>query len=74
MIKHEHDTADLLIRKYRAVSSDYKLPEGGCNTFRTLLNGLHKLEEDVHHHIQKEDNIIFPRILQLAASLSDSSP
>lgn len=36
---------------------------------RALLHGLHELELDLHRHIHKENNILFPRALQLEAAL-----
>ncbi|MCA9047130.1 MAG: iron-sulfur cluster repair di-iron protein [Planctomycetaceae bacterium] len=73
MMEHEHDTAGQALREIRAASSDFTLPEGGCNTFRALLDGLRELEADLHQHIHKENNILFPRASRLAAQLHDGS-
>ena len=58
---------------FRAASSDFTVPEGGCNTFRAMLDGLEELEADLHRHIHKENNVLFPRASQLAAKLSGGS-
>ncbi len=73
MMEHEHDAADQALKSIRAVSSDFTLPEGGCNTFRAMLDGLQELESDLHRHIHKENNVLFPRASQLAAKLSGAS-
>ena len=73
MMEHEHDIAGQALRDIREASSDFTLPEGGCNTFRAMLDGLRELELDVHRHIHKENNVLFPRASRLAAELSGAS-
>lgn len=73
MMEHEHDIANQALKNIRAASSDFTLPEGGCNTFRAMLDGLQELEADLHRHIRKENNVLFPRASQLAAKLSGTS-
>ncbi|QDU44772.1 Iron-sulfur cluster repair protein YtfE [Symmachiella dynata] len=73
MMEHEHDIAGQALRDIRAASSDFTLPDGGCNTFRAMLDGLRELEADLHRHIHKENNVLFPRASQLAAELGEAS-
>jgi regulator of cell morphogenesis and NO signaling len=70
MMEHEHDTAGRALQEIRTASSDFTLPEGGCNTFRAMLDGLHELEQDLHRHIHKENNVLFPRAARIAAERS----
>ena len=70
MMEHEHDAAGQALKAIRAASSNFTLPEGGCNTFRAMLDGLHELENDLHRHIHKENNVLFPRASHMAAELS----
>ena len=70
MMEHEHDVAGQALRDIRESSSDFTLPDGGCNTFRAMLDGLRELESDLHRHIHKENNVLFPRISKLATKLS----
>ncbi len=60
-MEHEHDSADQALRSMRRLSDDYRAPLGACNTFRGLMAGLAELEEDLHLHIHKENNILFAR-------------
>jgi regulator of cell morphogenesis and NO signaling len=69
MMEHEHDVAGQALKTMRETTSDYALPVGGCNTFRAMLDGLRELEYDLHQHIHKENNILFPRASRLAAEL-----
>jgi regulator of cell morphogenesis and NO signaling len=61
MMEHEHDDAGQALARLRELSDGYTPPEGACNTFRALLDGLAELEADLHVHIHKENNILFPR-------------
>lgn len=59
----EHDSAGEALRKLRALTNDYTVPAGACNTWRALWHGLEALEHDLHQHIHLENNILFPRAL-----------
>ncbi len=61
--EHEHATAALA--EMRRLSSGYEAPEGGCPGFRALLHDLAALEADLHQHIHLENNILFPRAIEL---------
>lgn len=64
MMEHEHDHAGDALSRIRAATSDYRVPEDACNTYRAMLDGLRRLELDLHQHIHKENNILFPRAVQ----------
>jgi regulator of cell morphogenesis and NO signaling len=65
MMVMEHDNAGEVLRELRAVTTDYKLPEDACTSFRTLYNGLLEFEADLHQHIHLENNILFPRAIAM---------
>lgn len=64
----EHDTAGSGLEDMRRLSDAYTPPDWACNTYRALLDGLHELELDLHQHIHKENNILFPRALAIEES------
>ena len=66
----EHDAAGGALESMRRLTDGYAPPEWACNTYRALLDGIHDLELDLHQHIHKENNILFPRALELEAALS----
>lgn len=70
MMEHEHDEAGQALKEIRAASSDFALPDGGCNTFRAMLDALRELEYDLHRHIHKENSILFPKAMERAAELT----
>ncbi len=60
VMEHEHDSAGAALRRLRTLTDGYSTPEWGCPTYRALMDGLRRLEEDTHLHIHKENNILFP--------------
>ena len=73
VMEHEHDVAGQALARLRQLTKDYRPPEDACPTYRALLDRLSRLEADLHRHIHKENNILFPRAAQLEASLSDAA-
>ena len=68
MMLFEHDTAGDALAKLRQVTSSYALPADACPTFHAFYLGLQELEQDLHLHIHKENNILFPRAEALETS------
>jgi len=61
----DHDDAGELTARIRKITDNYRLPEGACPTYRALFDGLAEFERDLHQHVHLENNILFPRALQL---------
>ena len=64
----EHDRAGHMVREIRELAKDYTVPEGACPTYRAMLDGLHEFEQDLHQHVHLENNILFPRAVELEAT------
>lgn len=67
MMMMEHDSAGDLLRKMREVSKNYNLPADACMSFQMLYRALEEFEADLHQHIHLENNILFPRAVELEA-------
>lgn len=65
MMRLEHDTAGDLLRKMRLVTNDYALPDDACPSFSALYSRLAEFEADLHQHIHLENNLLFPRAVEL---------
>lgn len=63
----EHESAGNLTAKLRLLTDGFTPNAEACNTHRALLAGLAEFEADLHRHVHKENNILFPRALALAA-------
>ena len=68
----EHDNAGGGLEEMRTLTDNFTPPEWACNTYRALFDALNTLEKDMHLHIHKENNILFPRALELEAQLSNN--
>jgi regulator of cell morphogenesis and NO signaling len=69
MMMAEHDTDGERLRKLREISNDYTLPADACPSFTALYAGLEDLERDLHQHIHLENNVLFPRSIELEHKL-----
>lgn len=70
MMMLEHDTAGDILQKIRKASTDYTVPSDGCISYRTLYGALEALEKDLHQHIHLENNMLFPRAVEMEATPS----
>lgn len=61
----EHDQAGGALAKMRALTDGFTAPDWACNTYRAMLDALAQLEHDLHQHVHKENNILFPRAIAL---------
>jgi regulator of cell morphogenesis and NO signaling len=60
----EHEHAGDALAQIRALTDDYALPPDACNTYRALFDALQQLERDLHEHVHKENNILFPKAIR----------
>ena len=70
MMMMEHENAGLLLKQMRALTSDYKVPADGCVSYQTLYRALEAFESDLHQHIHLENNILFPRAVEMEGTMS----
>lgn len=68
MMMFEHDTAGELLRELRDATSNYTTPEDGCISYRTLYQALAAFEQDLHEHIHLENNLLFPRAVEMESA------
>lgn len=65
MMMVEHDRAGELVKEIRVLSSNYAAPSDGCLSYQTLYAAFAALEKDLHQHIHLENNILFPRAVEV---------
>lgn len=59
-LESEHDAAASSLERIRELSDDYEIPDGACTSYRNMLDRLQMLESDMHRHVHKENNVLFP--------------
>lgn len=67
MMMNEHTSEGDRFRKIEELSSNYTAPPDACNTYRVTFALLKEFEQDLHLHIHLENNILFPKAIELEA-------
>lgn len=65
----EHDSAGDLVKRIRRASNEYKAPADACTSYQATYQELRQFEEDLHLHVHLENNILFPRAVELEAAV-----
>lgn len=63
----EHDRAGELMRQIRRLSDGFRPPPDACNTYRAAFAKLEEFEDDLHRHVHLENNVLFPKALEIEA-------
>lgn len=61
----EHETAGSLLEVMRAETQSYLPPADACPMLVGLYDGLNGFERDLHRHVHLENNLLFPRAIEL---------
>jgi regulator of cell morphogenesis and NO signaling len=70
VMEHEHDSAGAALSRMRVLTGSFVTPADGCASYQTLMERLAQVEADLHLHIHKENNILFPKAASLEAGLA----
>ena len=63
----EHDRAGEILKEMRALSSNFAVPADACVSYQVLYSAIEGLEKDLHQHIHLENNLLFPRAVEMEA-------
>ncbi len=69
MMELEHRSAGDEMAAIRALSAGFVPPPDACTTFKVTYQELQAFEADLHRHVHLENNILFPRALDLEREL-----
>ena len=69
MMESEHESAGNEMEIIRQLSDHFTPPAEACTSYRVLFAKLEEFERDLHRHVHLENNILFPRALQLEQQL-----
>lgn len=61
----EHEFAGGAMDKINEITGGYQVPADGCNTYMVSFKLLKQFEDDLHIHVHLENNILFPKALNL---------
>ena len=69
MMMEEHSIEGQRLSNIARLSNNYTVPQDACNTYKVTFALLKEFEEDLHLHIHLENNILFPKALELEEKL-----
>ncbi len=64
----EHEGAGQALDKIRELTNGYTVPPNGCASYQVLYQALPAFAADLHQHIHLENNILFPRSVELESN------
>ena len=71
LMETEHETVGKNLEEIRILSNNYALPEDACASYSLLYRMLDEFEDDLHTHVHLENNILFPKALELEKKLNN---
>jgi len=69
MMETEHDGAGNVIKEIKELTNNFTPHADACNTFKALYSKLEEYQNDLFQHIHLENNILFPKAIQLEKQL-----
>ena len=70
MMHQEHNLEGERFRQISSLTNNYTPPADACNTYRVTFALLKEFEEDLHLHIHLENNILFPKSMEMESALA----
>ena len=69
MMEQEHESADHIVAELIRLTNHFEPPSWACATHIALFSGLRVFEADLKQHVHLENDVLFPRAIQLEAAL-----
>ena len=69
MMEQEHESADHIVAELIRLTNQFEPPSRACATHIALFSGLREFEADLKQHVHLENDVLFPRAIQLEAEL-----
>ncbi|HEX3023791.1 MAG TPA: iron-sulfur cluster repair di-iron protein [Chitinophagaceae bacterium] len=70
MMEMEHEVVGNYLSEIKKVTNNYFIPEDACASFSLLYRMLPEFEDDLYTHIHLENNILFPKAIELGKLFS----
>jgi regulator of cell morphogenesis and NO signaling len=68
MMVSEHDGADGLLVEMRNITRDYRTDRDAGSEWESIYRALREFEADLYQHIHLENDVLFPRAIELEAA------
>ena len=70
MMEQEHESANRIVAELRQLTIGFEPPEWACATHIALFAGLREFETDLKQHVHLENDILFPRAIEMEGILN----
>ena len=64
-MEDDHELVGGVTQKIRELTENYTPPVDACTTYKLALASLQAFETDLHQHVHLENNILFPKAIEL---------
>lgn len=72
VMMEEHQAEGDRFVKIAKITSQYTTPADGCSTYEVTYRSIEEFERDLHRHIHLENNVLFPKAIELEKELIDN--
>lgn len=69
-MEQEHQAEGDRFMQISELTANYTVPADGCSTYQVTYQTLREFENDLHRHIHLENNILFPKAIELEKKLT----
>ena len=73
MMVQEHESVNRIVAELRRLTHGFEPPEWACATHCALFSGLRAFETNLLQHLHLENDVLFPRAVQLESELKTRS-
>ena len=73
MMEQEHREAADELRIIHELTDGFTAPADGCTTYAVCMAELRRFERDLHRHVHLENNVLFPRAIELENAATTSA-
>lgn len=70
VMMNEHENEGDRFREISKLTNNYTPPADACTTYKVTFEALKEFEKDLHTHIHLENNILFPKALNMETTIS----
>lgn len=73
MMERDHSQTGGEVYDLQRITNDFTVPEDGCVSYKELYEGLRDVQTNIFEHIHLENNILFPRAIELERTIREST-
>jgi len=69
VMQHEHESVQKTLNQIRQLTNYYTPPPHACTNHKVTYSKLHEIDNDLARHMYLENNILFPRAIEMEKKL-----